>query len=255
MEIGDHLVTPRTGYSHHGLYVGDGMVIHYSGLADGVSSGAIELTSFEAFHCGRAVRVRHYRQRKYSRDQSVSRAYSRLGEDGYNVVLNNCEHFVSWCITGRHSSEQVNRVATSVANTALTVQLLKQRLARRARNDTVQAGFRLFSARAEQTAARSLLQAAAPALGKGLVSASTPALAHTASLSVAVSSAGMSSSVASTSAGVVAGLTAASSTAAPVMTGLVSLAGGTALTAVAGPALIAVGVGYGVKKLFDLFGD
>ncbi|HGY1053508.1 TPA: lecithin retinol acyltransferase family protein [Aeromonas salmonicida subsp. pectinolytica] len=28
---GDHLVTARLGYTHHGLYVGGDLVIHYQG--------------------------------------------------------------------------------------------------------------------------------------------------------------------------------------------------------------------------------
>lgn len=31
---GDHLVSPRIVYSHHGLYIGGGRVIHYAGLND-----------------------------------------------------------------------------------------------------------------------------------------------------------------------------------------------------------------------------
>ena len=31
-----HLVTPRTLYSHHGIYVGGGRVIHYSGITYGL---------------------------------------------------------------------------------------------------------------------------------------------------------------------------------------------------------------------------
>jgi cell wall-associated NlpC family hydrolase len=30
-QSGDHLVSPRTGYQHHGLYLGDHQVIHYQG--------------------------------------------------------------------------------------------------------------------------------------------------------------------------------------------------------------------------------
>jgi Lecithin retinol acyltransferase len=34
-----HLVTPRTLYNHHGIYVGNGRVIHYAGLAHGLRRG------------------------------------------------------------------------------------------------------------------------------------------------------------------------------------------------------------------------
>ena len=32
---------------------------------------------------------------------------SRIGEQRYNLLFNNCEHFASWCKTGRHQSGQV----------------------------------------------------------------------------------------------------------------------------------------------------
>lgn len=33
----------------------------------------------------------------------------RLGEERYNLMLNNCEHFAVWCKTGQHRSSQVDR--------------------------------------------------------------------------------------------------------------------------------------------------
>ena len=41
-----------------------------------------------------------------SRDEIVTRAKSKLGEDKYNVVFNNCEHFAHWCCTGTSWSNQ-----------------------------------------------------------------------------------------------------------------------------------------------------
>lgn len=56
----------------------------------------------------------------YSHEESAERALSRLGEDWYDILLNNCEHFVSWCILGIHHSQQVNRVViAAVAANAL----------------------------------------------------------------------------------------------------------------------------------------
>jgi hypothetical protein len=31
--LGAHLTTARWGYNHHGVYVGHGRVVHYSGLS------------------------------------------------------------------------------------------------------------------------------------------------------------------------------------------------------------------------------
>jgi hypothetical protein len=38
----------------------------------------------------------------------VHRARARLGEDRYNVLTNNCEHFCEWCVRGEPRSDQVD---------------------------------------------------------------------------------------------------------------------------------------------------
>jgi hypothetical protein len=116
MNIGDHLVTPRTGYTHHGIYIGNGEVIHYSGFANGQSTGTICITTVQAFANGHGVSVREHFFRRYDATESVERAHSRLGEDWYNVLINNCEHFVNWCINDLHISDQVNRLIAAAAN-------------------------------------------------------------------------------------------------------------------------------------------
>ena len=46
----------------------------------------------------------------YSPEETLARARSRIGEDRYNLVLNNCEHFAIWCKTGLSKSYQVDDV-------------------------------------------------------------------------------------------------------------------------------------------------
>lgn len=123
MRKGDHLVTKRFGYTHHGIYLGNQEVIHYSGFANGFQSGVIEITSYAEFTDGNPCSVKQHSNRKYGVKMTISRALSRLGEDWYNVLLSNCEHFVSWCIMGMHSSRQVNNLIAAVvqSHTLLTV--------------------------------------------------------------------------------------------------------------------------------------
>ena len=45
-------------------------------------------------------------------------AQSRIGEDHYCLLANNCEHFVTWCVDGDHSSFQVS-VGVSALKTAV----------------------------------------------------------------------------------------------------------------------------------------
>ena len=104
---GTHLVTSRRGYVHHGIYVGGGMVVHYAGLSRFLRSGPVEEVTMSRFSMGRAVRIIEYRESKYSPQEIVVRARSRLGENEYQVLRNNCEHFCNWCISGRGRSTQV----------------------------------------------------------------------------------------------------------------------------------------------------
>lgn len=88
----DHLFVHRGVYSHHGLYVGDDNVIHYS-------EGRVRFGSIEEFSNGIEIEIMDSRIR-HSTDEVIVRAYSRLGEENYNLVFNNCEHFVNWCRNG-----------------------------------------------------------------------------------------------------------------------------------------------------------
>jgi len=111
LKAGDHLVTKRLGYTHHGIYLGRGKVIHYSGLANGLSAGPVEITSLDNFSQGKHTYVRSHGNRVFCRKQTIKRARSRLTEDKYNLLTNNCEHFIHWCIYGKARSEQVSHAA------------------------------------------------------------------------------------------------------------------------------------------------
>lgn len=46
----------------------------------------------------------------YSPEETIKRAKSRLGENKYSLIWNNCEHFAIWCKTGLEESKQVDEV-------------------------------------------------------------------------------------------------------------------------------------------------
>src|SRR5262245_61722112 len=87
--LASHLISPRALYSHHGIYVGAGRVIHYSGLAHGLRRGPVEDVSLEHFARGRGIRIRRATARFDSRE-AVARARSRVGENCYRLLTNNC---------------------------------------------------------------------------------------------------------------------------------------------------------------------
>ena len=106
---GDHLVSPRWGfmYMHHGIYVAEDLVVHYSGLNSGVSAGPIVEESLEAFASGNEVRTMPAGPGALARNDVIARAFMRVGEDEYSVISNNCEHFANWCVYGQAGSAQV----------------------------------------------------------------------------------------------------------------------------------------------------
>ena len=107
--LASHLVTPRTLYTHHGIYVGNGRVIHYSGLTYGLRRGPVEDISLERFADGHSVQVRRD-PRCFDRCEVVERARSRLGECRYRILTNNCEHFCAWALRNECRSRQVEHL-------------------------------------------------------------------------------------------------------------------------------------------------
>jgi hypothetical protein len=106
--LGSHIVTPRRGYLHHGIYVGGGKIVHYAGLVHGLYRRPVEETTLDRFARGRPVWVRSDAAPIFSRREVVRRARSRMGENGYRLLTNNCEHFCEWCLHGEHRSYQVD---------------------------------------------------------------------------------------------------------------------------------------------------
>ena len=141
---GDVLRVNRGLYSHYGVYVAEGNhVVHYTG-ANGPNdfNGIVRETTLAEFLNGaetfnvctfpeypqtltpstpgkkntlfqlwqliKAAKLKDYHL--YSGDETVQRARSKLGQGGYNLALNNCEHFAVWCKTGIRDSSQVNHV-------------------------------------------------------------------------------------------------------------------------------------------------
>jgi hypothetical protein len=107
--IGAHLITPRRGYTHHGIYAGHGSVLHYAGFARAFQSGPIEEVSLEQFANGRPVHIECRNTPALSEKAIVVRARSRLGENRYRLLTNNCEHFSEWSRYGISRSHQVER--------------------------------------------------------------------------------------------------------------------------------------------------
>src|SRR5580704_19577228 len=77
--LGAHMVTPRRGYTHHGIYVGGGRVVQYGGLSWGLRRGPVEEVPLSQFPRGRPVWVRVVGSRWFDQRGVVRWARLRLG--------------------------------------------------------------------------------------------------------------------------------------------------------------------------------
>jgi hypothetical protein len=128
--LASHLVTPRALYTHHGIYVGDGRVVHYAGLAHRLRRRPVEQISLEHFAHGRTIWIRDD-QRRFGSGEAVERARSRLGESRYRILTNNCEHFCAWVLRDECRSDQVERLCAAPRVIRCAIRAWYQRIALR----------------------------------------------------------------------------------------------------------------------------
>ena len=117
ISIGSHLTTPRIGYQHHGLYIGNNHVIHLT------SNSRIEIVTLDEFTDGNGYSNNKFNS-QYSRQEIIERARSKLGSHDYSVLFSNCEHFISWCIHGEHRSKQVQSAVSTIGVVGITARSL-----------------------------------------------------------------------------------------------------------------------------------
>ena len=149
LKRGDVIGVHRMGgaYDHYGIYTGNSKIIHFSN--EGSDFGGdirVRRATLSQFKNGKSnvfvVDFEAYRDylenpelfdfaglfklaidsffdnelTLYSPEETVERAESQLGEGGYNLVFNNCEHFAVWCKTGKHESSQVKRFLEAIVS-------------------------------------------------------------------------------------------------------------------------------------------
>ncbi len=117
-QMGDHIRVVRGLYAHHGVYVSAQEVIHFTGTE---SDNVLNWSANEVIRTALAdfLRLGQLQVRDYSPEEALDRYhpahivdYARacLGDKGYHLVFNNCEHFANVCTLGHFRSRQVERV-------------------------------------------------------------------------------------------------------------------------------------------------
>ena len=122
LNYGDHIFVRRKGllYSHHGIYAGEGTVIHFKGAEKEKKDPVVRKTDIENFLNGGKLKRRDYKKRlPCAETLRIARAH--LSKEGYSLAFYNCEHFATYCATGKKKSAQVRRAASGFIAVALAV--------------------------------------------------------------------------------------------------------------------------------------
>ena len=109
---GDHVYVKRTTrhYKHHGIYIGHGRVIHVSGSIREKRDPEVRETDLATFLNGGILRRRVYKKRLPA-SETIRLAKKKLHNTSFSILQNNCEHFATWCVTGKKKSRQVRKIA------------------------------------------------------------------------------------------------------------------------------------------------
>lgn len=137
LKRGDHICWNRSLYEHHAILISAEAskkrlcVIEYGGNFDnnpGSGLASILWSSSEAkgVVLEREEEIEDFGEARLFRfiyndpkdclepDEVIERARSRIGEKEYHLIGKNCEHFATWCKTGKAFSRQANAASAAV---------------------------------------------------------------------------------------------------------------------------------------------
>ena len=112
----------NNSYYHFGIYIGDDKIIQYGRANDAfsVKQDAVKvlITDVHEFIGNKFLEVAKLSlNEKLSRnnpEKTIELATARLEEAKYDLIYNNCEHFVYDCVFNKHISPQIDQARENV---------------------------------------------------------------------------------------------------------------------------------------------
>lgn len=122
-KYGDMIRISFGNFYHYGIFVSEDEVIQF-GLppVEGLFNRSLDqisvcVTDIDTFSAGKIVEVasvlKGEKPKRLPPAKTVSRARSRIGETGYDILHNNCEHFARYCYLGEKRCEVAEQVVES----------------------------------------------------------------------------------------------------------------------------------------------
>ena len=120
-EKGDIIRVKHRFYYHYGIYIDDDTVVQFGLSEDAVHCAEdvkVLCDTIDTFTSSgdveRAILTFSERSRSRSRDKICEYALSCIGEGDYNILHNNCEHFVYRCVFGESNAPGLDSVRDSI---------------------------------------------------------------------------------------------------------------------------------------------
>lgn len=145
IKAGDMVRIPMGEIYHYGVCVGEDRMIQFGEPILGNPKPKEEIriseTDIQGFLCGEFAEVadldrKELKQRRKTED-IIAYAESRLGDGGYDILYNNCEHFANECVFGLHRCSQVDSVREELEKTMPPVFVYFARVADLSDNDNL----------------------------------------------------------------------------------------------------------------------
>ena len=122
LQAGDHIRVKRKRrfYTHHGIYMGDGEVVHVSGSIREKTDPVVMKTHLQRFLKGGTLKRREYKERLPAAE-TIRIAERHISDKSYSMIWNNCEHFATYCAIGKKKSRQVKGTLSGLGTVATGV--------------------------------------------------------------------------------------------------------------------------------------
>ena len=109
--------------THHAIYIGDNKIVHFKrGYNFNKFNSIIELDKFENFiETAKKIQQKVIivnEKDSLPSDEIVKRSLNFIGKKNYNLITNNCEHLVRYCITGQSESKQIQKYLNYLINSS-----------------------------------------------------------------------------------------------------------------------------------------
>jgi len=120
---GCHIRVKTNNFYHHAIYIGDGEVVQFGLPFDPYNNTnykdiKVIRSPLKDFSKSMFIEVYVYSKKELKKKKKdseiIKTALSSVGEGGYDILKNNCEHFVNYCIFGKAESHQVDEIYKEV---------------------------------------------------------------------------------------------------------------------------------------------